>query len=442
MKFKTMSHRASSRLSSFLPATSISSAELPCQNYLLGLRGLITIQSFLFVFFQVFLPSAVPDSDNPNGPLYQVVLRKTLGVLFWNESLIYSFIILLSARTLCLPFLADTNRSVCASSIFRRGIRLWLPTFAAFSLCAAAFSTTSTTYISDFLTLTQNESTPTPMRFRNFLVYFNSMFDLFWLTRNYSSQAAAKAFPSGTIWIVSVLFQQSYTVYMTMVTIPYTRTSWRVKAFLVFILTAWWVQSWAWYSITGLLLADAVMNMNFKYKSRTGFRMSRFTIPTWPLYAVLVVVGVLLQYLFIAWRPEFRNAELKGHTGLYNSGGLNEGVDVTQPQARDDNFLIVLGVMLFVETYESVQKVFRSRILVEMGRRSFSFFLMQSLITYTAGIKLYMQLHSTGANHKLWTFVCFIVCLPLTVVAAEIFYRFVDTPSIFVAKEAWAWMKK
>jgi hypothetical protein len=350
------------------------SSRLPSQDYVVGLRGLLVLQSFLFIFFQTFLPAAVADSANISGPFYAIILRKTLSVLFWNESLIYSFIILLSGRTLCLPFLIDTNRSVCASSIFRRGIRLWIPTFIALSLSAAAFSYSpiSTQYISDFLSLTGNISTATPLQFRNFLIYFNSLFDLYWVTKNYHSQAANLAFPSGTLWIVSVLFQQSYTVYMTMIIVPYTRPSWRVKALGVFVLTAWWVQSWAWYSVTGLLIADAVHNMDFKSKSQAGFAMGKRKVGLWPLYVIIVVVGFLLQYLFVAWRPEYRNVELKGHTGLYNSGSLNEGLDLNGPQARDDNYLIVLGIMLFVETFEGCQRVLRWSVFVEIGKRSFS----------------------------------------------------------------------
>ncbi|KAF2263612.1 hypothetical protein CC78DRAFT_465370 [Lojkania enalia] len=429
------------RLPSFASSGSQSS-RIPSQDYLIGLRGLFVVQSFLFVFLKTFLPTAVADSKNTAGSLYQIILRKTLSVLLWNESFIYSFIIFLSARTLCLPYLAHSDRSICSSSIFRRNLRLWIPTFIAFSLSAAAFSATSTSYISEFLAKTENISTVAPMRFRNFLVYFNSMFDLFWLTKWYGSQAANIAFPSGTLWIVSVLYQQSYTVFMTMITVPYTRASWRVKAFLVFIVTAWWVQSWAWYSITGLLLADAVLNMNFQSKSRSGFRIGRFRIPMWPFYGLLIVVGVLQQYLFIAWRPEYRKNELQGHTGLYTGGSLNTRVDLDQPQARDDNYLIILGLMLLVETYDGLQRVLRCKAFVEMGKRSFSFFLMQPILIYTAGIKLYMHLDATGVNHELATFVCFIVCLPLVGLASEIFYRAVDIPSITIARLMWEWIRK
>ncbi|KAF2876454.1 hypothetical protein BDV95DRAFT_483699 [Massariosphaeria phaeospora] len=414
---------------------------MPSQDYLIGLRGIFTVQSFLFVFLQTFTPTAVADSKNTTGPLYQTILRKSLSVLCWNESFIYSFIILLSARTLCLPFLTEPNRTVCSSSIFRRGIRLWIPTFVAFSLSVAAFSTTSTQYIDDFLEVTGNISTMTPKRMRNFLVYFNSFFDIFWLTKWYGSQAANQVFPSGTLWIVSVIFQQSYTVYMTMVIVPYTRASWRVKALTIFIVTAFWVQSWAWYSVTGLLLADAVCNMNLQHKSRAGARVGKFRVPMWPLYTVFILAGGLLQFLFIAWRPEHRNTELQGHTGLYTDASLNTKVDVDEPQARDDNYLVIIGIMLLVETYNSIQKVLRSRILVEMGRRSFSVFLVQPLVIYTAGIKLYMHMYASGANHEIATFACFVVCLSLTLVAAEVFYRSVDIPSVVIAREAWKWVK-
>lgn len=412
------------------------------QDYLIGLRGVLVIQSFLFVFFQTFLPAALPDSNNIDGPVYQTVLRKSFSVLFCNEALIYSWIIFLSARTICLPYLANNAREVCASSVFRRCVRLWIPTFVAYSLAAAAFSTTSTEYITEFLSLTGNVSTDTPKRLHNFLIYFNSLFDIFWLNKEYSSQAANKAFPSGTLWIISALFQQSYTVYMTMIIIPYTRISWRVKALLAFIVTAFWVQSWAWYSVTGLLIADAVFNMNFRSKSLSGLRVGKFRFPVWPLYAAIVVTGVVLQYLFISWNPKMRSNELYGHTGLYEGGMLNENLDEEQPLARVDNYLVILGVQLLIETFEWPQKFLRSKPFVALGRRSFSVFLVQSIIIYTAGIKLFLHVNSLGTSNTLNAFACFCLCAPLVAVASELFYRVVDLPSIVVARQFWGWVTK
>ena len=352
----------------FPPSTPL---PLPSQNYLIGLRGILAIETFLFVFFQTFLPAATVDSRNATGPLYQVALRKSLSVLLWNDAFIYSFVVLLSARTICLPFLLNSTRTVCSSSIFRRGIQLWIPVTVAFSFSAIAFSYPDTSYIIEFIRITGNTSISAPKALPDFLNYFNSLFDIFWVTRSYASQSANQAFPSGTLWIVSLLFQQSYTIYMAMVAIPYTLPAWRVKAFALFILSAWWVQSWAWYSISGLLLADAAINLKFRLKSRLGIQVGRKTLPVWPFYALLLCTGALLQFLFVSWRPQYRNQELRGHTGLYNSASLNEGDDLNEPQARDDCYFMIMGIMLFVETFTILQRALGCGVLVSLGRRSY-----------------------------------------------------------------------
>jgi len=65
---------------------------------------------------------------------------------------------------------------------------------------------------------------------------------------------------------------------------------------------------------------------------------------------------------------------------------------------------------------------------------------MQSLVIYTVGIKLYMQMADTGNNTATSGFVAFIVCLPLTALLSEVFYRVVDIPSIVVARAFWTFM--
>ncbi|KAF2994791.1 hypothetical protein E8E13_000797 [Curvularia kusanoi] len=431
---------SNSLTSVFSTSKSLSSTRIASQDYLIGLRGVVVLQSFFFVFFQVFLPTAVPDSANKDGPTYAVILRKSWSVIFCNESLIYSWIIFLSGRTLALPYLNNTTREVCASSIFRRSVRLWLPTFVGFSIAVAAFNAADSNYISDFLARTGNVSTDSPMHTRNFLVYFNSLFELFWINKSYSAQAANKVFPSGTLWIVSVLFQQSYTVYMTMIIVPYTRASWRTKALIVFVLSAFWVQSWAWYSVTGLLITDAVLNMDFQVKSATGFKINRLRIPIWPLYAAFVLTGIILQFLFISWKPSMRDNEHHGHTSLYTEGLNNEEQDFDQPLPRVDNFFFMLGTMLLIEAYDLPQRFLRNKILVTIGRRSFSAFLIQSTIVYSIGIKLWMSMKNGGASDVACTAASFFVCAAVTAVASEVFYRLVDLPSVSAAKQFWKFM--
>lgn len=354
-----------------LPSTS------PEYDWLIGIRGFLVIQSFVWCFLTVFAPTAVKDAANTDGPFYQMILRKVFSVLFWNESLIYSFIVLLSARTICIPFLQNPTRQVVASQVFRRGIRLWIPTAAGLGLSTLILNQIGHGYINDFKTRTDNVTVATPERIRNFLHWFNSMFELFWVNKKYMAQMGNLAFPSQTLFSVSIVFVQSYTVYMTMICIPYTRNSWRVKAFMFFIATAWWVQSWAWYSVTGILLADVVMNMDFKAKAHRGLRIGLpggrwVRCPSLIPCGTILLAGLIMEYLWVAWRPEYATAELKGHTGLYNGGSLNDGLDLSEPLARDDNYLVILGFMLMMESSDMLQLVFKNPLFTYLGRRSFS----------------------------------------------------------------------
>ncbi len=344
------------------------------QRYLLGFRGFLVIQAFVWVFMQTFVPVTVKGSNNTTGPNYQIILRKTLSVLFWNESLIYSAFILLSARTICIPFLKNSTKTSVASACFRRGLRLWFPTAVSLAIVKISFSKIGMDYIEHFKEVTGNVSFATPYYLSSTLVYFNSVFELFWTTFNFATQAGSQAFPAQTLWVVNVIYTQSYTVYMTMVVIPYTRARWRVQVAVLFILTAWCVQSWAWYTITGLLLADAVMNMDFKARARHGVPIWRTPIrlPLWLIYTVLMGVGITMQYLWIAWRPSSANVELEGNLGLYYTGGLTTTADynLIQPQATDANYPVLLGFFLLLESSDIVQRIFDNPLLVYLGTRS------------------------------------------------------------------------
>jgi len=65
---------------------------------------------------------------------------------------------------------------------------------------------------------------------------------------------------------------------------------------------------------------------------------------------------------------------------------------------------------------------------------------MQSLVIYTVGIKLYMQMVEKGNNTATSGLLAFVVCLPVTALLSEVFYRIVDIPSIVVARSFWAFM--
>lgn len=173
------------------------------------------------------------------------------------------------------------------------------------------------------------------------------------------------------MWIVTAIFQQSYTVFVAMVIIPYTRKSWRVWGAFLFILTAWWVYSWAWFSISGLLLADVIMNMGFREKSKAGISLGPIRFPAWPLYILVMAAGWIMQFIWVAALPELANEEIKYHTGLYDTGGLYTWNDPNNPQLRADIYLIIIGFWLLLETFAWMRAIFANPVFRFLGERSF-----------------------------------------------------------------------
>ena len=350
----------------------------PERGYLLGLRGFLAIQSFLWVFLRTFVPAAVKDSGIDSGPTYERILRQSLSVLFWNDSLIYSSFIFLSARTICLSYLRNPSKTAAASAIFRRGVRLWFPTAVSLAIVKILSSTIGTTHLDQYKRETGYTSLEVPYEIPNALAYFNSFFNLFWTHDKDFDQAGNTAFPSQTLWTVDVIYSQSYTIYLTMVIAPYTRDAWRVKAYICFIVSAWWVQSWAWYSISGLLLTDAVINMQYTEKAKHGIKIWRsIRCPVWTASVALMAAGLVMQFLWTDWRSQYENKELVAHAGL------NTHINPKEPQARDDDYLILIGFHLLLESSNLVQRIFQNRIFLYLGRRSLSKLSLTATSLYT-----------------------------------------------------------
>jgi len=357
------------------------------QQYLLGFRGLLVIETFLFVFLRTFVPVTVAVSADPNGRLYQEIIRKTLSVLFWNEYYLYGAIIFLSARSIAIPFIksdAKDRSSRIARSVVCRNVSLCFPVAVSLAMCKLAFSQKALNTIFQFKTNTGNNSLAVPYFLPTALAYFNSVFNIFWTSHNWSVSAGSTAFPSQTLWIINAVYVQSYTVYMTMVIIPYTRKKWRVQGAFFFIVTAWWVQSWAWYTISGLILCDMVMNMDFQAHAQRGipinikhrlFRRpngSPKRIPVWVPAGLCLGAGLFMQYIWTAWRPDLFDKEYEYHTGLYYTAGLNVEYKTHHTAARGDIYLMLIGFFVLLETYSTLQRIFQNKVFVFLGRRSLS----------------------------------------------------------------------
>jgi len=347
------------------------------QAYLLGLRGILTILSLLWIFFETFIPTLV--SNGTEGPTYQKILRCVFSPVLWNESLIRSFFFALSARSICVRFLKDPKPSAYAGSIIRRIVRLPITLFAACGLVFGIIGSIGTSYIHDFKNVLPNHSIAVPGVPNDALTGLNSIFDLFWVVRSYYYQAANDFWPSQTIWMVSLIYQQSWTVYFLMIILPYTRATWHWQFLALFSLGAFWMDSWGWYDASAVLLADYVINPELRARFDEGLTITdNWKIPYALPGAAMTGVGFAMKYVWTAL-PQYIDKELVLHPFLDLSENTNRAAfAAADPFARVDNGLVIFGILLLVETTVLLQNLLSARWLVELGKRSLSKSILQT----------------------------------------------------------------
>jgi hypothetical protein len=364
-------HQMGAQLGRNVKNLTTSPEESNSQIFLTGLRGILVLESGLWIFFQTFIPGLTSDIPSPH---YQQVLRKVLQVLFWDYSLIASFYLMLSARTICVPFLTDASSSNYARALICRPIQIGIPLFVAAAIAFILFNQIGGDFVARFASNYSNPLIQSVYLPPSGLAVVNSIYNTLWIVRDFSSQAANRAWPSMTLWSPSLIYSQSYTVFIAMVILPFTRPRWHIQGLSLFIIAAWWMNSWGWYSMTGLMLADISVNHILKDDLNSGFQIARgFFIGNRLIGVTLAAGGLTMKYVWVAARPDMEHAEVASHPSLHLSDNFTvDTFDTSSPYPRIDNYLLILGVLLLIEILEPMQKGLSNKSLVFLGKRSFS----------------------------------------------------------------------
>ncbi|KAK4542403.1 hypothetical protein LTR36_006860 [Oleoguttula mirabilis] len=409
------------------------------QSYLHGLRGVLALSSLLWIFFQTFVPSVV--SHSTAGPTYQKVIRIVFSPVLWNESLISSFFFALSARAICVRFLNEPKSVAYAGSIIRRIIRMSIAVALASGIASGIFKGLGTSYVHTFKQVLPNNSIVAPDTPNNALTALNAMFDLFWVVRSYFYQAANDFWPSQTIWSLSLIYQQSWTIYFLMLILPYTRASWHWQFIAMFAFGSFWMNSWGWYDASALLLADYVINPKLRVRLDEGLSITKeWKLPLALPGAAMMIAGLAMKYMWTAF-PRYMDAELVLHPYLDLAENTTRAqFAAADPYPRLDNYLVIFGALLMVETTPQIKKLLSARWLVALGRRSLSLFVAQSIVFWTAGIMLFLHLHGHGASTAIANLAVFVTCSLATFLFGEVYYRAVDVPSQWIASQAYSWL--
>lgn len=343
--------------------------------HLYGLRGILAICGLFTVFVQTFIPALVWKDGQNEG--YQNTIRIIFSPMIWDERLISSFFLSLSCHSIALRFLNSPTPPAFSGSIIRRVVNMGFVVTLSSGIVYGMFGGIGTEYIEQFKEIVPNQHITAPKVPETALIAMNAIFNIFWAVRNYSTQAANSFWPTQTLWNLSLIFSQSWTVYFLMIILPYTRPGWHTGALSLFALGSFWTCSWGWYSAAALLLADYNACPSLRLRLDEGLQIHKKL--EWRLSyglasSIMIAIGFAMRFTLAAL-PQYYDKELQLRPFL----NLSEKISIADfaaadPYPRLDNFLVIFGVLLLSETSVLVKRCLSCKPLVFLGKRSLSTF--------------------------------------------------------------------
>ncbi|KIS67254.1 uncharacterized protein UMAG_04358 [Mycosarcoma maydis] len=423
--------------------------------YLEGLRGILGIQVLLWTFFRIFAPAIVADRDIDGvypaafverAPGWQSILRKVLSPLLFDGELQAAFFIILSGRASLQTFIERRQAVPLAGAAFKRPFRFIFPMAVTLALVSLVVAVNGFRYAPALSSALENQLARPPVQWKSALEYFNSLL-FFMSTPLYFKTARATSFipPSGTLWIVPVLFQQTYVMIILAFTLPFTVLRYKNLGMILLILTTAWVGRFSWYTLTGLLLAEWA-TVYRQLLPRGRIPLDRAGVRSLPAYVpglLFVLLGVMFKYLWIAGLPADANNEIiahvDGHTGKLNYS--TDPASVAYP--RYDNWLLATGLLYLVELFPRVQRLLSSRPLVYLGRWAFSISLISGTLMLSLGSLVWHHLTTSlgWTSQAAILAVLFLVLIPSTALLVDAYSRLVDDTTLWFSNWLFKWIR-
>lgn len=424
-------------------------------SYLEGIRGLVALQTLLWVFFRLFAPAIVTDRDTdgtfPAGftktcPQWMNVLRKVLSPLMFNGSFQGNMYIILMGRVAMQTFIERRDGLTLAGPGFRRPFRLILPLAVALALTSVVAALNGFKHATDMAVKLHNPAANPPKVWGSVVEYVNTVLAFVFAPYAYTTSVASTYIPpAGLMWFTSVVFQQTYVVTVYAWVLPFTIFRWKNIGLVSFLLLSAWMGRWSWYTLTGLAIAE----YSTVYKQllpAEGIPVSREKpkflnpklIPT-----IFVIIGVMFKYLWIAALPQHYYNDYIGHIDL-NTGSLNRHWDYNNmAYPRWDDWFLATGLLVLVELSPTLQRFFSAKVLTYFGRLSFSIALVAGTVMLSVGSLFYSHLtESLGwTSPAQITAALFFTMIPLSILACDLWSRVVDDASMAFARGVFHFMR-
>lgn len=365
-------------------------------NFLNGLRGgaafIVVIAHYLQVFYPTVFNGNIESIHTKNS--LELILYKTPLNLFINANFSVCIFFVLSGYVLSMKFFEYKDKKIIISGMLKRHLRLALPVLAVLTLAYVMYKFNAFN-LGTVSTITKTDITNIYLIKYDYIeILKQSLFQVFIFdTETYNA----------VLWTMQYELIGSFIVFFILIAFSYCKQKKALSIVLILI----FLNSYYLGFILGCLLSYISINKKIDIKKIT-------------------LKFLLLIALFFGSYPYYQGSDSIYSIISLKFGGLN-------------NFILfhTLGgalLVFIIVNLKALQNVFSSKIMVFLGKISFSLYLVHFLFINSLASYIFIKT-VPYFNYHISFLISFIITFSFSVVVACIFYTIIDSPSIYLSNK-------
>ncbi|KAL4974862.1 acyltransferase family-domain-containing protein [Aspergillus desertorum] len=421
-----------------------------------GLRGwaCLLVFNFHFLFTYTWKVAVGWGFNNENWHFYQLPI---IHVLVSGHIMVAIFFVISGYVLSYKPLKLIRRRSyeetyvTLASSTFRRGLRLYVPSFVGIFLVLLAVRLGAYNYSQKILfegrTIRGTNEQHPPIMVKSLtkqlwdwyytLARLMDPFDWALYYNNYNPH----------LWTIPVEFRSSIVLFLTILATSRVKTAVRISLVSTLV---WFCMRYGRWDVVlflgGMLMAEADLIQGIWETRPSSGEADDREKQGWSTAALLQPQFSFRLISRKRWIALFI-------LGLYLGSTPNTGYKFTpffmwtwhitpKTYPEPHRFPQTLGALMIVYSINhsiDIQKLFVNPVSQYLGKISFAFYIVHGPILHSLGYSLMPNIwHITGKEtdfqYCLGFFIGWLICLPISLWAGDLFWRLVDIPSVSLAK--------
>jgi peptidoglycan/LPS O-acetylase OafA/YrhL len=367
-----------------------------------GLRGIAAVIVVIFHFLVLFYP-VLFYSVGALAPVQHFRLEENIHgtplLAFLSGTFSVAVFFVLSGFVLSVGFFSSKDSQIIKRLAAKRYLRLMLPALASI-LIALFFIKIGFSHFNEVREVTQ--SSAVPLMWSRHPDLFTAIYE--GLVTIFVNSPVNNFNPA--LWTMKYEFIGSFMVFG--IALLFAHSKWRWLVYLAVIVGTH--SNWYLGFILGMMLADLYVHRREVLKN----------IPQ-PAYAGILILGICMGAFP---RSTSLDSTIYGHIMLpWLTEGANRG------------FFTTLGALCIVIAAIGLlrfKKVLSGKLLSQLGKYTYSLYLVHQPLVYVVGTSLFMVFLATMGYNKA-VLLAFLCTVPVIALATVLFHRFIELPSIKIS---------